>query len=76
MEHEIEEIFNFDLQQMKTAVDSKVIPVPQLDSFEEFDAWINDEMLQMLGEQHGVYESKFNEIVSGYETDHFLSERK
>jgi hypothetical protein len=33
--------FNFDLERMKKAVNAKSYTVPQTNSFEEFDAWMN-----------------------------------
>jgi hypothetical protein len=33
--------FNFDLARMKKAVNSKSCEVPKTNSFEEFDAWMN-----------------------------------
>lgn len=33
--------FNFDLKRMKKAVNAKSYTVPQTNSFEEFDAWMN-----------------------------------
>jgi hypothetical protein len=39
--------FNFDLERMKVAVESKKIEIPKhaLESFEAFDAWLNDDEL-------------------------------
>ena len=44
-EYKVMDDFNFDLERMKKAVESKRIPIPPeaLESEEAFDKWLNEE---------------------------------
>lgn len=37
-----ETTFNFDLERMKKAVNSKSVTMPHFETFEDFDAWLNN----------------------------------
>lgn len=37
-----EELFNFDLEEMKKAVSEKKISVPKFDNFDDFNDWLDD----------------------------------
>jgi hypothetical protein len=45
--------FNYDLESMKLAVESPTVKIPKkvLDSFEEFDEWLQQDVEKLSGDE-------------------------
>jgi hypothetical protein len=70
--------FNFDLEQMKLAVDSPSIEIPKeaLETFETFDNWLNEgsmnNIISKLAEQAGYIPNETtNEAFNEFSIDRF-----